>query len=105
MEKHHEPKDPTFNKCSQIVTYADDIAIMGRRRQDVQETFTARIEQISKLGLEINEQKTKFMTVSRRPFQQNQQIEIGTYHFEIVEEFTYLCTCLTGNKKFWEKTN
>jgi hypothetical protein len=31
--------------------YADDIVIMGRRIQDVKETFTALIEQTSKLGL------------------------------------------------------
>jgi hypothetical protein len=30
------------------------------------------------------------MTVSRRPFQVNQQIEMGTYSFEVVEEFTHL---------------
>jgi predicted nucleotidyltransferase len=68
-----------FNKCSQTMEYADDIVIMGRRIQDVKETFTALIEQTSKLGLEINLKKTKFMTVPRRPFQVNQQIEIGTY--------------------------
>jgi hypothetical protein len=28
------------------------------------------------------------MIVSRRPFQENEQIETGTYSFEIVEEFT-----------------
>jgi hypothetical protein len=33
-----------FSKCSQIMAYADDI-IMGRRIQDVKETFTALIEQ------------------------------------------------------------
>jgi hypothetical protein len=39
------------------------------------------------------------MTVSRRPFQENQQIKIGTYSFEIVEEFTYLGTCLTSKNE------
>jgi hypothetical protein len=78
------------------MAYADDIVIMGRRIQDVKEMFTASVEQKSKLGLEINEEKTNFMTVSRRPFQENQQIEIGTYSFEIVEEFTYLGTSLTS---------
>jgi hypothetical protein len=39
------------------------------------------------------------MTVSRRPFQENKQIEIGTYSFEIVEEFTYLGTCLTSKNE------
>jgi hypothetical protein len=39
------------------------------------------------------------MTVSRRPFQVNQQIEIGTYSFEIVGESTYLSTCLTSKNE------
>jgi hypothetical protein len=46
---------------------------VGRRIQDVKEMFTILIEQTSKLGLEINEKKTKFMTVSRRLFHENQQ--------------------------------
>jgi hypothetical protein len=62
-----------FNKCSHIIAYTNDIVIMGRRIEDVKEMFTILIEQISKLGLEINGKKTKFMTVSRRPFQENQQ--------------------------------
>jgi hypothetical protein len=39
------------------------------------------------------------MTVSRRSFQENQQIEIGTYSFERAEEFTYLDTCLTSKNE------
>jgi hypothetical protein len=39
------------------------------------------------------------MTVSRRPFQENQQIEIGTYSFEIAEEFMYLGTSLTSKNE------
>jgi hypothetical protein len=69
------------------MAYGDDI-IMGRRIQDVKETFTALTKLTSKLVLEINEKKIKFMTVSRRPFQVNQQTEIGTYSFETYEEFT-----------------
>jgi hypothetical protein len=44
------------------------------------------------------------MTVSRRPFQQNQQIEIGTYSFEIVEEFMFLGTCLTSKNEIRPET-
>jgi hypothetical protein len=39
------------------------------------------------------------MPASRRPFQVNRQIEVGTYSFEIVEEFTYLGICLTSKNK------
>jgi hypothetical protein len=39
------------------MAYTDDIVIVGRRLQDVKETFTALLEQTSKLGLEINEKR------------------------------------------------
>jgi hypothetical protein len=44
------------------------------------------------------------MTVSRIPFRQNQQIEIGTYSFEIVEEFMFLGTCLTSKNEIRPET-
>jgi hypothetical protein len=43
------------------------------------------------------------MTVSRRPLQVNQHIEIGTYSFEIVEEFMYLGTCITSKNEIRPK--
>jgi hypothetical protein len=39
------------------------------------------------------------MTISRRSFQENLQIETGTYSFEIVEEFMYIGTCLTSKNE------
>jgi hypothetical protein len=44
------------------------------------------------------------MTVSRRPFQVYQQIEIGTYSFEIVKEFMYLGTYLTSTNEIRPET-
>jgi len=35
-----ETQGTTFDKCSQIVTLADNVVIMGRRLQDVEEVFT-----------------------------------------------------------------
>jgi hypothetical protein len=42
------------------------------------------------MGLEINEKKTKFMTVSRKPYNENQNVKTGTYNFEIVKDYTHL---------------
>jgi len=39
-----ESRGTIFDKCSQIMTYADDVVIMGRRLQDVEEVFTSLIE-------------------------------------------------------------
>jgi hypothetical protein len=73
-----ETKGTIFDKCSQIMSYADDVVIMGRRLQDVKEVFTSLIEQADKMGLEINEKKTKFMTASRKPYNKNENVKMGT---------------------------
>jgi len=44
----------TFDRCSQITAYADDVFIMGRWLQDVKEVFTSLDQQTYKMGLEIN---------------------------------------------------
>jgi sorting nexin-29 len=66
-----ETKGTIFDKCNQIMAYADDVVIMGRRLQDVKETFTSLVEQTNKMGLEINGKKTKLMIVSRKPYNEN----------------------------------
>jgi hypothetical protein len=40
-----------LDKCSQIMAYADDVVIMGRRLKDVEEVFTSLVEQTNKMGL------------------------------------------------------
>jgi hypothetical protein len=50
-----ESRGTVFDKCSQITAYADDVVIMGRELQDVEEVFTSLIEQTNKMGIEINE--------------------------------------------------
>jgi hypothetical protein len=34
------------------------------------------------------------MTVSRKPYNENEYLKLGTYNFEIVKDFTYLGTVL-----------
>ena len=47
------------------MAYTDDVGIMGRRLQDVEEVFTSLVEETNKMGLEEKENKTKFMIASR----------------------------------------
>jgi len=44
-----------FDKCSQIMAYADDFFVMGRRLQDVKAVFTLLVKQTNRMGLETNE--------------------------------------------------
>jgi len=59
-----ETRGTIFDKCGQITACPDYVVIMGRRLQDCEEVFTLPVEQTSKIGLEINEKKTKFIVVS-----------------------------------------
>jgi Tfp pilus assembly PilM family ATPase len=56
-----------YAKCSQIMAYAGDVIVMGRKLQDAEEVFTSLVKQTNKMELEINEKKTKFMVVSQKP--------------------------------------
>jgi len=39
------------------VAYADDVIVMGRKLQDVEEVFTSLVKQKNKMELEINKKK------------------------------------------------
>jgi len=57
------------------------------------------VEQTKKMGLEINNIKTTFMRVSRKPYNGNEYVKLGTYNFEIAKHYTYLGTILTYKNK------
>jgi hypothetical protein len=81
------------------MAYADDVVGMGRRLQDVEEVFTSLIEQTNKMGLETNLKKTKFVIVSRKPYNENVYVKFGTYNFEIVKDCTYFSAVLTNTNE------
>jgi len=80
------------------MAYADDVVIVGRRLQDLNEVFTSLVEQTNKMGLEIYEKKMLHMIVSSKLFKENECVKIGSYNFEIVEDYTYLGTSKSKNK-------
>jgi hypothetical protein len=62
------PKQTTgtiYNKESQLLAYADDIDIVGRSESAVRDAYLALEREAAKLGLKINEQKTKYMIAAR----------------------------------------
>ena len=76
-----------FDKCSQIMAYADNVVIMGIWLKDVEEVFTSLVDWTDNMGSEINEKKTKFMIVSQKPCNKNEYAKLGTYNFEIVKDY------------------
>lgn len=79
-----------IRNTSQILAYADDIAILTRDLEEMRTIFS-NIEQVAlKAGLQINEKKTKIMVVDRRTPYTNESVEIQSHIFEVVQDFVYL---------------
>jgi hypothetical protein len=87
-----------YNKESQLLAYADDIDIVGRSQPAVRNAYLSLERETSKLGLKINERKTKYMIAARydRTIRDvRQSLAIGDKHFEVVKEFGYLGSLMT----------
>jgi len=56
-----DQKGTIFTKLSQICAYADDIVIVARTRKKVTEVYLDLEDETSKMGMEINVKKTKYM--------------------------------------------
>lgn len=80
-----------MNRSVQVVGYADDINIMDRSVAAVEETFGTIASEAEKVGLWVNEFKTKLMIQSRkRRSGTGQSIALADHTFEVVSDFTYL---------------
>lgn len=75
---------------AQVLGFADDLDIAGRSHAAVEETFTKLEVEAERMGLIINESKTKYMSTTPRTVQESNTINIGGHSFEVVDEFVYL---------------
>lgn len=106
-------------KSYQIVGYADDMNIVGRTVSDVKETYCKLEEEARKVGLVVNEEKTKLLPM-KQTRRLGQYLTVEGKNFEIVQEFKYLgsnlntCNDLTreiqnriiaGNKAYYALRN
>jgi len=72
-----------------MLTYADDIVILGDTKDDIVEVTEKLIESNHRMNLVINENKTKYLVMSRH-MENTAALKVGPYAFEQVEEFKYL---------------
>lgn len=79
----------------QIVAYADDIAIVTKQRQLMEEIVNEITEEGGKMGLKINAEKTKLMEINPRRKTTN-SVRLGDYNFERVTKFKYLGVTITN---------
>jgi sorting nexin-29 len=54
-----------FGKCCQIMVYAADDVITGRRLQGIKDVFTLLFQQTNKTGLEINEKDKIYYSIAK----------------------------------------
>jgi hypothetical protein len=95
---HLQTTDTIYNKEPQLLTYADDIDIIGRTQSAVQNAYLALEGEAAKVGLKINEQKTKYMIADRNETtirDVRQSVAIGDKHFEVFKESVHLGSLMT----------
>ena len=80
-----------FTKRSQICAYSDEIVTVTRTQKKLTEVYLDLEDETSKLGMEINEKKTKYMVTSTYEHRRNSgDLRIGNKIFEAVQSFQYL---------------
>lgn len=88
-------------KSTQVVTYADDLDIMGRSTQRIEEVLGKLEQAANKVGLKINDDKTKWMVQTRNKNYLYNLME--TRRFNMTEEFKYLGTTISSNNEEWSE--
>jgi hypothetical protein len=59
------PKGTIFNRMPQCIAYADDIVLLGRSVNYLKQTSEELKQGAKKVGIEINQDKTKYMIMKR----------------------------------------
>jgi hypothetical protein len=82
-----------FTKSIQLLGFADDIDIVGRNIRAVSDAYLKLEREANRIGLRVNEDKTKFLMVSaseRTRKLVGTHLVVGDKRFEVVKEFIYL---------------
>jgi hypothetical protein len=93
-----------LNSTYQLLAYADDTNILGGSIHTLKENAEALVAATRENGLEVSDDKTKYMVMSRN---QNagriQSVRIDNSIFKRVEEFKYFGTTLTNQNSIAEE--
>lgn len=79
-----------------VAGYADDVIIMAESEEDLKRTTSKLIEEGGKIGLMVNEEKTKYMLVTRHNHE-IRHMKVNNYIFERVANFKYLGVNINEN--------
>ena len=96
--------DLKLNGTHKLLAYADDVNILGGSIHILKENAEALVAATREIGLEVSDDKTKYMVMSR---DQNagriQSVRIDNSTFERAEKFKYLGTTLTNQNSIPEE--
>jgi hypothetical protein len=102
VQENH--KGLKLNGAQQFSAYADDVNIVGQNIDTKHKTKKALLDASEEVGLEVNPEKTKYMSVSRcQKAGQRHNIMIAKRSFEDVAKLTYLGTMLTDQNCMHEE--
>jgi sorting nexin-29 len=94
-----------FYKSVQILAYADDIDIISRSPKSLQEAKIALDTAARKMGLEINQAKTKYMICDSKKKYVKNVFKVKNMTFERVNSFVYLGTLITSDNNISDEIN
>jgi hypothetical protein len=86
-------------KLAQLCAYADDLVIITRTPNALNEMFLTLEKEARYAGQTVNKSKTKYMKTAKGKDKITQQYIIGHSQFESVNEFTYLGFQINSHNK------
>jgi hypothetical protein len=90
-------------KSTQILVYADDVAIMSRNKNTLKDTLVNIEKEARRRGLLVNENKTKYMQVVRA-VPNDEHPCCGNHKFGHIKEFSYLGLQINQTNSISSKT-
>ena len=80
-----------FNTSKQLTAFADNTDLLCRGVLKLKESLVEMDEEAKKVGLIVNESKTKYLVIDRSQGSRiGQNITMNDYNFEVVQSFKYL---------------
>jgi hypothetical protein len=76
--------------ATQVIAYADDIALITRDKKSLGAALQKLVTETEKRGLQLKQDKTKYMIITRRKTDHIKETNLGSYTFKKVENFKYL---------------